>query len=72
MAVGRLQVGNVAPAINMKENLALYFAILIASIWAIITLVSLITKDYTPLAYTTPLMSIAAGFAFTRSGGSKK
>lgn len=52
-----------------RERLMPILALGISAIWAIATLVSLVTKEYTPLVTITPLMLIVAGFVFGYRGG---
>lgn len=52
-----------------RERLVTIFAIGVGAVWAIVTLVSLYTKEYTPLTAITPVMLIVAGFLFGYRGG---
>lgn len=45
-----------------RQRLVVPFAAGIAIVWGIVTLASLVTKQYTPLVTITPVMLIAAGF----------
>lgn len=52
-----------------RERLTIYFAVGVGSVWAIVTLVSLVTENYTTLTAITPVMLIVAGFLFGYRGG---
>lgn len=47
-----------------RDQLVVYLALLIAAVWAIVALASLIIQDYTALAAITPVMLIVTGFLF--------
>jgi len=51
-----------------RENLTTLIALAVCSIWMIVALVSLYTRDYTPLTIVTPVMLIVAGFLFGYRG----
>ena len=46
------------------SRLAAPLAVVIAVIWCITALVTLVTRDYLPLTIQTPVMLAAAGWAF--------
>ncbi len=46
------------------SDIAAPVALTIVSVWAIITLASLVTGEYDALPYTTSIMAIAAGALF--------
>ena len=47
-----------------RERLATFIAILVASVWAMIALASLLTREYAPLSIATPVMLLTTGYAF--------
>jgi hypothetical protein len=58
-----------------RERLVYIIALVVAGVWAIVSLVSLLLKDYTGLTIVTPVMVIVAGFLFgfkkNGNGGTK-
>ncbi len=60
-----------------RDALVTVVALIVAAIWAIVTLASVVTKDYTPLATVTPVMLVVATALFAvrsrngSNGGSK-
>jgi hypothetical protein len=54
-----------------RDQLTSYLALLIAGVWAIVALASMIIKDYTALAAITPVMLIVTGFLFGVRGNGK-
>lgn len=55
-----------------KEALTTILALLIALVWAVVAIASVITQEYNSLAIITPVMLIVAGFLFgyKRNGNS--
>jgi hypothetical protein len=47
-----------------RDELVYIIALVVAGVWAIVSLVSLFLKDYTGLTIVTPVMVIVAGFLF--------
>lgn len=47
-----------------KETLTTILALIIASVWSIVAIASVITQEYNSLAIITPVMLIVAGFLF--------
>ena len=47
-----------------RDALVTLIALIVAAIWAIVTLASVVTKDYTPLATVTPVMLVVATALF--------
>ena len=47
-----------------RDELVYIIALIVAGVWAIVSLVSLLLKDYTGLTIVTPVMVIVAGFLF--------
>lgn len=54
-----------------RESLMNSLALLVAGVWAIVALASLIISDYTALATVTPVMLVVTGFLFGAKGASK-
>lgn len=53
------------PFVNVKRDQLVYIlALIVAGVWAIVSLVSLLIGDYTGLTIVTPVMVIVAGFVF--------
>jgi len=51
--------------VNMnKESLTTILALLIAVVWSLVAISSVITKEYNSLGIITPVMLIVAGFLF--------
>ena len=59
-----------------REQLISVIALLVAGVWALVALISLLLKDYTGLSIVTPVMVIVAGFLFgfkkNGNGGANK
>jgi hypothetical protein len=53
-----------------RQQLIYPFAVGIILVWSLVTVVSLVTKDYQPLVIVTPVMLIATGFVFGVKRGS--
>lgn len=56
-----------------RDALITLIALIVAAIWAIVTLASVVTKDYTPLVTVTPVMMVVATALFalrSKNGGS--
>lgn len=55
-----------------KETLTTILALLVAVVWSVVAIASVITAQYNSLAIITPVMLIVAGFLFgyKRNGGS--
>ena len=47
-----------------RDQLVYIIALVVAGVWATVSLVSLLLKDYTGLTIVTPVMVIVAGFLF--------
>lgn len=52
----------------MDKKFATGLAFGISGIWAVVTIASMLAKDYTALEVITPVMLIVAGFAFGYPG----
>lgn len=52
-----------------RETLTTILAIVVALVWAITALFSIVIKDYTGLTIVTPVMLLVAGFLFGYKGG---
>jgi hypothetical protein len=57
-----------------RDQLKIIFALAIGVVWIIVTVVSVITKEYAALTAVTPVMLVVAGFLFGYKGsnGSEK
>jgi hypothetical protein len=47
-----------------RDQLVYIIALMVAGVWALVSLISLLLKDYTGLTIVTPVMVIVAGFLF--------
>jgi hypothetical protein len=52
-----------------RERLTIYFAIGVGSVWVVVTVISLLTENYTALTAITPVMILVTGFLFGYRGG---
>lgn len=55
-----------------REKLTTIVTLLVAGVWAVVTLASLVVREYTVLGAITPVMLIVAGFLFGIRGGNGK
>jgi ATP/ADP translocase len=55
-----------------RESLTNSLALIVAGVWAIVAITSLIISDYTALATVTPVMLVVTGFLFGAKGTTDK
>ena len=48
---------------NAREQLAIFLAVLVAIVWAVVGLASIKTKEFTALTIITPVMLLVVGYA---------
>ena len=54
-----------------RDNLTTILALIVATVWAIVAISSLVIQEYSALTAVTPVMLVVAGFLFGVKGGHK-
>lgn len=52
-----------------RQRVVNLIALMVVMVWALVTLVALVTNRYTVLEAVTPVMMVVAGFLFGAKGG---